>query len=88
MKRLLALALVLGVVGPGACVECGEGTCECADGEEIRVRSAPCECGSVCAPHGGVCRDDYAGCPADAGDGGEDAGDQDAWPWPWDAGGS
>lgn len=70
-----------------ACGGCHEGTCECADGTEIRVESAPCECRSVCQSHGGVCSDDYAGCPVDAGDAADEASDADAWPWPWDAGG-
>ena len=74
-------------VSGGACGGCHEGVCECADGTKLRVESAPCQCGSVCSTRGGVCSDDFAGCPGDAGDAG-DAGtgaEVDAWPWPWDA---
>ncbi|MCC6902066.1 MAG: hypothetical protein IT377_24055 [Polyangiaceae bacterium] len=81
---LAAVAVFLCFSG-SACGDCAEGLCECADGTKIRVASAPCECRAVCEPYGGVCRDDFAGCPLDGGDAATDAGDAEAWPWPWDA---
>lgn len=74
---LLGLSAYLLLFTAGACGGCHEGTCECADGTKIRVKAAPCECRSACAPYGGECSDDFAGCPIDAGD---DAADADADP--------
>jgi hypothetical protein len=89
LRRITAVLLVGTVLGLAfsseACADCHEGRCECADGTSIRVASAPCQCRAVCTDHGGVCSDDYAGCPVDGGDGGPDSSDADAWPWPFDA---
>lgn len=88
-KRLagVCLAALAGLLcfGGSGCGECAEGACECSDGTTIRVTSAPCECRAACESHGGVCRDDFAGCPLDAGDAGDTGTETDGWPWPWDA---
>ncbi|MBK7584060.1 MAG: hypothetical protein IPI67_28165 [Myxococcales bacterium] len=86
VRWLVAAGLIGAVVSSsGACADCKPGTCECADGEVMRVDSAPCQCRQSCADHGGVCADDYAGCPIDAGDAGADTNDADGWPFPFDA---
>lgn len=87
VAALVGAVAVFAFSGTEACGGCHEGTCECADGTTIRVAAAPCECSGACASHGGVCADDYAGCPIDAGDASDaGAGDADAWPFPWDSG--
>ncbi|GMV15012.1 MAG: hypothetical protein HS104_37535 [Polyangiaceae bacterium] len=77
LRRSLVLLLGLGAGAlllpvEAGCGGCHEGACECADGTKIRVKAAPCECRSACASHGGECSDDYAGCPIDGGDAGDD----------------